>query len=428
MAIWTRFLNRLFNKRQRMPAKLGAGRRPRRVRLGLELELLEDRVVPAAGTLALASNVLTLTDAGAPTITVAFASNNYSITDTNGLSGSIAGWTISGNSATETDGLGASITKLAFSTTGATFGTSATGVSTTTANIAITDAGSATIGGAITTTSGTIGIAASGAIADNAAIGNASTTGTITISADTAGTGTAGFSMGTSASITTTNATTSALSITVNTTSGGTGNASLGPIAVATSTSSAGTITVNSHGGSILNDTAATLTAQQQGTAGNGGSAPSQVISAVNYAFTATGSGSIGATATPIEVTNFGSSDASGGSNFSLSGGSGGVFVTKWGTEDMTVTGASATGAGSLRIVTGNATGDNLFITGNISAATGNIYLAADDKLEVTGSTIIGGASFSGTVWMQGDRHLSTTGQQTSFASTASIQTSNTTN
>ena len=60
----------------------------------------------------------------------------------------------------------------------------------------------------------------------------------------------------------------------------------------------------------------------------------------------------------------------------------------------------------------------------------GNIYLAADDNFEVTGAnTTIGGAGFSGTVWMQGNRDLSTNGQPTEFTvATEAIVTSNTTN
>ena len=232
--------------------------------------------------------------------------------------------------------------------------------------------------------------------------------------------------MGTSATITTTNTTATAATINVNTSGGGTGNASLGAISVGSS--SGGTLTVNSNGGSILNDTTASLTTNQIGTVGNGGSAPSQVISAVNYLFTATGSGSIGTTTVPIETTNFGS-DGVGDSNFSLNAGNGGAYLTDWGSIDVTVTGASATGPGNIRIVTGNASGHNLWVTGNVSAVTGNIYLASDDNLEVEGpSTVIGGAGFSGTVWMQGNRDQSSTGQPTSFQSGDSIVTSNTTN
>ncbi len=150
----------------------------------------------------------------------------------------------------------------------------------------------------------------------------------------------------------------------------------------------------------------------------------------MNFNFTATGSGSIGTTSVPIETTNFGA-DGQASSNVTLNGGGGGVYLTDWGTIDVTVVGASATGSGNIRIVTGNASGHNLWIDGNISAVSGNIYLASDDNLEVTGTnTVIGGNNFSGTVWMQGKRprDLGTTGQPNSFGATDSIITSNTTN
>ena len=84
-------------------------------------------MVPA-GTLSLISGVLTLADASTPTITVNLASNNYTITDTTGLSGTISGWTIAGNTATESDAGVGSITGIVFNTTQATFGTSTTGI------------------------------------------------------------------------------------------------------------------------------------------------------------------------------------------------------------------------------------------------------------------------------------------------------------
>jgi trimeric autotransporter adhesin len=368
------------------------------------------------------SNVGAITDGGAATLT----GDNLTLAASNGI-GTAANPVFTNGSAPITVSPGSSSAYVTQTTGSVTFNASATG----TGNLGLSDAdptGTLTVATPITTVSGNIALSAAGAIADNANINAGS--GTITISADTAGSGTAGFTQASGISITTTNTTTSAATITVNTLGGGAGNAVLGAISVGNS--AGGTLTVNSHGGSILwNGTLSgtpTQIAQQQGLAGNGGSAPTPVISAVNYNFTATGAGSIGTDATPIQATNFGA-DGTGNSNFSLNGGDGGVYFVKWSGIDMTLTGASATGSGNIRIVTANAGGDNMFVTGSVSAINGNIYLAADDNLEVHGaSTVIGGASFTGTVWMEGNRDLATTGQPVKFDSTDSILTSNTTN
>ena len=138
---WTKNLFEWYIRSKSVKAKL----RPFRNAL-LRVEQLEAREV-MTGSLSLNSNVLLLTDTGAaPIITVAYdaGANNYTITDSNNLMGSIPGWTISGNTATETDGNGASITQLQFQTTSAAF-TSV--VANATASIAITDTATATISG-----------------------------------------------------------------------------------------------------------------------------------------------------------------------------------------------------------------------------------------------------------------------------------------
>jgi fibronectin-binding autotransporter adhesin len=124
----------------------------------LSVEQLEARDLPN-GTLSLTSGSLLLSDAAAPAITLTYdpVGHNYSVTDSNGLSGAISGWTISGNTATETDGQAASITLLKFSTTGAAFGN--VGSPAVPAPISITDAGAAAINGALAT-SGSINISA----------------------------------------------------------------------------------------------------------------------------------------------------------------------------------------------------------------------------------------------------------------------------
>ena len=43
------------------------------------------------GAISLASGVITVADTGSPTITVALSASNYTITDSNGLSGTITG-------------------------------------------------------------------------------------------------------------------------------------------------------------------------------------------------------------------------------------------------------------------------------------------------------------------------------------------------
>ncbi|HZZ80061.1 MAG TPA: autotransporter-associated beta strand repeat-containing protein, partial [Gemmataceae bacterium] len=292
------------------------------------------------------------------------------------------------------------------------------------ANVSVLDqSGDLTIPTAISTTNGNITLASAGALNLNANLNAGS--GTIALSANTAGTGTGSFNQAAAVTITTTNTTSSALSITVNTSSGGTGNANLGVISVGSN--SGGTITVNSNGGSILNTDTTAFDDSQLGIA-NGGNAPTQVIKAANYVFTASGSGAIGTNTVPIQATNFGTDGVAGGSNFTLNAGDGGVYLTDWGGTDLTLAGASATGSGNIRVASANATGHNLWITGSVSAVSGNIYLVSDDNIDVSGSnTIIGGTGFSGTVWMQANRDQTTAGQTLTMSATSSIVTTNTT-
>ncbi|HLX61163.1 MAG TPA: C25 family cysteine peptidase [Planctomycetota bacterium] len=297
-------------------------------------------------------------------------------------------------------------------------------LTTTTTALSVTNSGTGdlTLNGAVSTTTGAITLSSNNNLFQNANVA-AGSTGTITLKANQDGAGTDGYTQKVGATLTTTNTGASAISITVNTAGGGTGNCNINSC----SAGSASTLTIAANGGSILNNSGDALTAAQIGTT-NGGAAPAHVLTATNYTFTVTGAGSIGTTAIPIESTNVGS-DASGGSTFKLNAGDGGAFLTDWGTVDVTVGPSSATGPGSIRIVSANASGHNMFVTGNVSAVNGNIYLAADDNLSVTGATtVIGGASFTGTVWMQGNRDVSSLSQFTSFASTCSILTSSTAN
>src|SRR4029077_3700839 len=73
--------------------------------------------------------------------------------------------------------------------------------------------------------------------------------GTISISANTAGTDSAGYAQATGATLTTTNTSASAVTINVNTASGGTGSATLGNASVGTS--AGGIYNVNANSGTI---------------------------------------------------------------------------------------------------------------------------------------------------------------------------------
>ena len=253
--------------------------------------------------------------------------------------------------------------------------------------------------------------------------------GTITIAANTDGAGSQGFDQGTGV-ITTTNASATALSITVNTPSGGTGNAALGVASIGST--AGGTATVSANGGSILwsaavNPTPFTTTEQGISTGGNN----VNTFRARVYAFNVTGAGGMGADARPIQIDSFGPDGQAAIPTVTAAAGDGGVYLTDWdqnAINDLSLGTISATGPGNIRIVAANAGGHNLFVEGNVSAASGNIYLAADDNLNVGPNVVIGGPGFSGTVWMQANRDQGTAGQTFTFDPTASIQTSNTTN
>ena len=129
---------------------------------------------------------------------------------------------------------------------GADFTATATGAG----NVSLTNlAGILNIAGVTKTVTGNISISSGDDVTVNANVGDGSTAGTITIAANTDGAGTQGYTQAATASLITSNATTSAIGITVNTASGGTGNAILGIANAGTTT--AGTYSVNANGGSI---------------------------------------------------------------------------------------------------------------------------------------------------------------------------------
>jgi hypothetical protein len=154
---WTKNLFKSWARSKSDKAK----RRPFR-KARLCLEQLEVREV-MNGAISLSGGALLLADAGAPTITLSYDSvgHNYTVTDNNGLSGTIPGWTISGNTATETDGGSGSITHLSFQTKDGTFGN--VGSSSVPAPIAIQDTDIATINGALAT-SNSINISATNSV------------------------------------------------------------------------------------------------------------------------------------------------------------------------------------------------------------------------------------------------------------------------
>ena len=372
---WRSKLQNIARKWFRSASVTKAGQKQRR-RPQPQLELLENRVTPA-GALSLTSNVLTLADTGSPTITVGITSNNYTITDTNGLTGTISGWTISGNTATETNAGAASITGLTFNTTGATIGSAGITAGPATA-ITITDAGSVTIGGAISGgTTGNLSISAAGSIADNANI--TLTTGTITIAADTAHSGTAGFTESASAVITTTSVAATAMSITVNTSAGGTGNATLGTINVGTTAVATGELAVRTFGGSILYAGSSfpnTVT----------GTAPSVLITAAVYSFTSTGSSSVGTSAAPLQLGGGLTSD----DQFpSISTGSGGIYVTDWWVSSNSANAQNVV-FGSGGVPAAMATGGNIQLISAGSSGSGKtINLDTEGPITTVGSGTI---------------------------------------
>jgi autotransporter-associated beta strand protein len=283
--------------------------------------------------------------------------------------------------------------------------------------------GALTIAGPITTTTGNITISSPDAVFVQANVNAGS--GTIAIEANTDGNGTDGFTQSASL-ISTTNTQTNAVTITVNQPSGGTGNASLDNVFVGSSATVGGTLVVSSNGGSILDSDPTTFDPFQTGVSGDGGAATALLLQAQNYVFTATGSGSIGTDAHPLQTQNIGNANEF-SSNFGLSAGDGGVYVTDWGTTAVSLdnplggNAVSATGPGGIRVVAANASGHNLFVAGPVTAVAGNIFIAADDKLTIAAP--IGGPGFSGTVYLGANRDQGNAGQMD--MSMGSITTTN---
>src|SRR5262245_9971221 len=385
----------------------------------LRIESLEPRDVPA--TLDLSSNVLTFT-AGAGidnSVSVTISGNDFVITET----GETIDTTIPGSTGTGTGSVTvptAGVTGIVLNLgDGANAINSSGGINVTTQNMAVSSTGTAlTLSGAVVTSAGNISVSSANTLTVSANVNAGS--GSIALAANTDGAGNENLSQ-TAGTITTTNSSATATTITVNTSGGGTGNAVIDSTSIGSN--SGGRLTVQSNGGSIVYAGAANLTAGQIGL-NNGGSAPARVLAARDFNFTVTGAGAIGTTTRPMQTSSFGT-DVVGGSVYTLAGGDGGVFLTKWAGIDMTLANASATGAGGIRVVAANVAGDNLFVTGNVTAVTGNIYLAADDNFVVGPGVTIGGSGFPGTVWMQANRDQGTAGPPPTMGPTSAIVRTN---
>ena len=286
--------------------------------------------------------------------------------------------------------------------------------------------GGLTIAGASGAVSGNVTFSSSGVLAVNANVGSALMTGTITLSADTAGSGTAGsadYTQAPAANLITTNTSAGAVTIDVNTSLSGTANAIVGNATVGGTTG--GTYNVDAYGGSISwNET----TVQARGVANN----PANLISAYGFNFTDTGAGGLGTSAIPMQIA--GPIE----NHLFAQRRHGGIFLTDFG-EDLQINQALATG-GDIDIETSNAGTHDLLVNGMVSTAGGNIRLYADDDLILNGvgstlgtpttgiavNALIGSDSFSGTVDLQANLDLGG-GQGVFMWPGSAIDTNNTT-
>lgn len=286
--------------------------------------------------------------------------------------------------------------------------------------------GTLTLAGASSALSGNISLESADALAIDANLGDTvSFSGTISLAANTDGVGAEGFTQASTARLLSLNNTVDAVKIVVNTAMGtGTGDAVIGLGTIGSA--SGGGFQVQSHGGNIL--WGAPLVGNFNPEGGSNGN----TLRARNFDFSTKGAGSIGTLAAPIQTDMFGADGQSsitpntpnGLQTASLVAGSGGIYFNDWGGVDTVISQAETTGAGDIRIFAANAGGSNLFVTGNVKSDSGSIFLSADDDLFIGPSVVIGGAGFSGTVFIQGSRDL-VNEQRVSIDPLASIVTSN---
>lgn len=400
----------------------------------LRVDEVETRELPA--TLSFSGGTPTYA-AGAGvgnSISVSISGSNFVVTDTaETITTAIAGASGSGTNTVNVPTSG--VTAVVLGLDDGSDAVAAAGVILTTQNLTVTNTGTLlSVGGPVRTTAGNIGLSGANQVplAAGAQIGGTATstgttptatytlanqtTGTITIAADTDGVGGEGFDQAAGWLITNNN-TTAAVSVTVTTAGGGSGSATLGTATVGTAVGSRYTVAAN--GGSIVwsGDAAlgrASFSTAYRGTA-NGGTANTAVVKAYNVVPSA--GGGIGTDARPIQT-----SSPAATATANLTAANGGAFLVDWGSP-LIVTGATATGAGNVRVVTANVGGHNLVIYGNVGTGTGNIDLAADDNIVVGPNVTIGGAGFSGTVWMQANRDRGTAGQTFTTDPTSAIVT-----
>jgi len=214
------------------------------------------------------------------------------------------------------------------------------------------------------------------AVVVNAAI---TTNGPVSITANTDGAGTQGFTQGAAAPIVAGgSASDQAFSLVVNTASGGTGSATF---SAGVATAPGGTIAVDTNGGNI--------TLSGGNTAGTAGGILSS--GAGGDSSTVRLNGAAIGTATSLIRTSTG--------HIRATGGNGGVFVSET-SDSPGAAQATATGAGSIRLVAASATNNGMIIDGPVWTQTGNIALEADDDLilEAPVGGSMNGQNFGGTV------------------------------
>lgn len=292
---------------------------------------------------------------------------------------------------------------------GASVSASATG------DISITNASATlTTTGPVSTT-GNISLASMGALTIDSTIGGPTFPGTITLAANTDGTGADDYTQTLVGNLYTTNTTANAVSVKVNTVSG-TGNAILGTATVGGILG--GTYDVQANSGNVIWNNGFVLPPSPDGGANN------DVIFARDYTISGAG---IGTAANPIQLDAFAFvENAAGGNSLLLTAGNGGAYAWEWGGGDLSLAGASATGTGNIQVVAANAAGNNIFVTGNVSAVNGNIEILGNDDYYVGPGVVIGGPSHTGTIYLSGNRDKGTAGQPLKFDPTSSVLTSNT--
>jgi hypothetical protein len=265
----------------------------------------------------------------------------------------------------------------------------------------VNTAGTLTIGGASTFGSGPVSLSSGDGIAINAALGDLNSSGTVSIAANTDGAGNQGFTMSSSGSIRTLDASGAAFSLTVNTASGGTGDALVNTI----QTGTMGTVAINANGGSILGTATNTISAGG-GTTGFPGT----------ITLTTSGASSAVGTAAQHLILKTG--------NLSASAGTGGIYLEEASDQDCKVGNLTAQGAGNIFLLATNGSNNGFQFAGLVNTGSGNITLQTDDSLQILFTGGIGDTNFSGKI--ECDVNLDGQNQQTYLqAAGTQVQTTN---